>query len=218
MILKTSSVIFALIGFGLYSPVASHCQTAADPVTPPLSSVAKPAPAQEEIERVKKCGLRFRGMEAAVLNFELSEAKKDLDGYWVKRAVFVLTPAIMGCIAFAEANRISTTVSDDFLTKLYDGQLRTIVLIYAAPEQFAPENPAFRLQFAKKTVLPSSYRELDTVSIGWWRAGYKTPKLIAEIVGHSDITTTLRIYTHPNATEAQEALSDISKNLLFSPD
>jgi hypothetical protein len=140
-------------------------------------------PLLEQIDRAKECGLHFSGMEAAVLHFNLSEAKKKLAGYWVTREVFILTPEIISCIAFAEANRISAQVSDDFLAKVYNGQLRTIVLIYAAPEQFSPENPAFRVQCSETKIPPSSQKELDTTSIDLWRAGYKTDtRIVTEFI------------------------------------
>ena len=44
-------------------------------------------------------------------------------------------------------------------------------------------------------------------------AAGKNPKLIAEVVGHSDIATTLGIYTHPSMPEKLAALNSVASQL-----
>lgn len=43
----------------------------------------------------------------------------------------------------------------------------------------------------------------------------ESPKVIAEILGHSDVTTTLKIYTHPSVKEMRSALAGVTAQ--FSP-
>lgn len=57
------------------------------------------------------------------------------------------------------------------------------------------------------------YHDFRHTLISWLGAARENPKLIAEIVGHSDITTTLAVYTHPSMPEKLAALDSIANQL-----
>jgi integrase len=57
------------------------------------------------------------------------------------------------------------------------------------------------------------YHDFRHALISWLGAAGKNPKAIAEIVGHSDVTTTLKIYTHPSLAEKSSALAVVANQL-----
>ena len=58
------------------------------------------------------------------------------------------------------------------------------------------------------------YHDFRHTLISWLGAAGKNPKMIAEVVGHSDITTTLAVYTHPSMPEKLAALDSVANHLL----
>jgi Phage integrase family len=85
-------------------------------------------------------------------------------------------------------------------------------------------NPGMSLKSKFKPALKSlalpniGYHDFRHNLITWLGHAKYSPKMIEEIVGHSDINTTLSVYTHPSVEEKKNALASVSMRLLSGPD
>jgi integrase len=83
-----------------------------------------------------------------------------------------------------------------------------------------PMNPGMSLKSKIKPALKSlalpniGYHDFRHTLITWLGHAKYSPKIIAEIVGRSDINTTLAVYTHPSVEEKKNALTSVAMKLL----